>query len=72
LSNDSGACARRSLPGGGGNFEKRRGLLYKKFVDKTQKGGAPPMANLAYKRLYEMNKVEARKELIKTYQETSA
>jgi transposase len=30
------------------------------------------MANLAYRRLYEMNKVEARKELIKTYQETGS
>jgi hypothetical protein len=71
-SNHSSTCAKRSLPGGGGNFEKRRGFLYKEFVDKTQKGGAPPMASLAYRRLYKMNKVEARKELIKTYQETGS
>jgi DNA invertase Pin-like site-specific DNA recombinase len=72
LSKAWSTCAKRSLPGGGGNFEKRRGLLYKEFVDKTQKGGTPPMASLAYRRLYEMNKVEARKELIKTYQETGS
>ena len=30
------------------------------------------MASLAYRRLYEMNKIEARKELVKTYQETGS
>jgi transposase-like protein len=30
------------------------------------------MASLAYRKLYKMNKVEARKELIKTYQETGS
>jgi hypothetical protein len=72
LATENSIRAKRSLPGGGGDFEKRRGFLYKEFVVKTQKGGAPPMASLAYRRLYEMNKIEARKELVKTYQETGS
>jgi len=39
-------------------------------MEPDQEGGAPAMAELAYREVYTMNPIEARKLLIKTYEQT--
>jgi len=62
--------AEGSLPGNGNHFGKSgSGRI---FVEKHPPGGAPAMADMAYREVYTMNPVEARKRLIQTFRETSS
>ena len=67
---DTSYCARRSLPGSGGHIRESWRSSGRMFVANYPPGGAPAMADLAYREVYTMNQVQARKLLVRTYQET--